>query len=304
MVHLKEKKQKKWILYHHRQAGDILVMTTLVRQIKNLLNNDVLINCNTPVCQEIWNNNPHIDTSILQQEADRFIKIDYKSVIDNPQWQLHHSYGFKIDFERQTGIILPEWDCRPVIELSEFELELAKDFKEKFGGNFCIISTDTKKSCKVKTWPGQYWNEVIESKDDILFVQVGEDSNNKAKLKKHKNLIDMTGQTGIRDLFALIYASKGVISYNSFCMHIAAAFNKKAVIIAGGREPIWYQQYSNQHIFNTSSMVECGNSGAGCLKTTEAQCGNNSTHSHQFLPYCQVIIKPENIIEMLEKMNG
>lgn len=303
MLYLKEKKQEKWMLCHYRQAGDILVMTTLIRQIKNLFKNTVLVSCQTPVCQEIWNNNKHINAFDLK-EADRILKIDYKEVLNNPQWQLHHSYGFKIDFERQTGIMLPEWDCRPVIELSGFELELAKDFKEKIDDGFWVISANTKKSCEVKTWPKQYWDELIESQKNITFVQVGENLEDKVQLEKHKNLIDLTGQTGIRDLFALIYASKGVISYNSLCMHIAAAFNKKTIIIAGGREPVWYQQYPGQYVFNTSNIVECGNNGAGCLKTTEVQCGDNATHSRPFLPYCQGITKPDNVINVLEKMNA
>ncbi|OGS40473.1 MAG: hypothetical protein A3K77_00560 [Euryarchaeota archaeon RBG_13_31_8] len=292
---LQDINKKKIILRHHRQAGDILVMSTLIRQFKKQYGDKILLLCDTPVCQGIWWNNNYL-TSFENKEADLILDIDYKYVIDNPQWMLHHSYGFKLDFENKTNIVLNDWDCRPYIKLTEYEKELVEQYKQKYG-NFWIISSNINKKCTVKSWPNEYWIEFISNNPDSFFIQVGTENQDFGLLT---NLVDLTRKTGVRDLFVLICASKGVISYNSFCMHIAAAFNKKAIILAGGREPIWYQQYPNQYVFNLASSIHCGNNGEGCLKKNIEDCKSKISFDNNVTEYpmCYSLIKPDlvNII--------
>lgn len=55
----------------------------------------------------------------------------------------------------------------------------------------------------------------------------------------------VVGRTSLRDVLRLIYHAEGVICPVTFAMHVAGAFSKPCVAIAGGREPWWWEWYSN-----------------------------------------------------------
>ena len=59
------------------------------------------------------------------------------------------------------------------------------------------------------------------------------------------NVIDFRGKTDLRGFLRLIYQADGVLCASSFPMHVAAAFEKPCVVLAGGREPWWWAAYTN-----------------------------------------------------------
>ena len=61
-----------------------------------------------------------------------------------------------------------------------------------------------------------------------------------------KNVLNLVGKTdNVRDFWNIILHSEGVICPVTGAMHIAAAFNKPCVVIAGGREEPWFEAYVN-----------------------------------------------------------
>lgn len=284
----------KYILRHHRMPGDILAMTPLVRAIDKQYPGSI-ISCITLQGEDIWINNPHIyNNKYVDLSEAKMVDLDYNHVLDYPESQLHHSYGFKIDWEQKTGQKLDIWDCKPEIFLNNSEIEKSREYINKFG-RYIVLSAGVKPHCKVKLWPDKYWEELIQKNMEYKFVMVG-----LAKyyhlllLNKYYHVIDYIEQTDLRELFSLVYGSVGVLSYNSLLMHIAAAFDKSAIILSGGREPLTYSYYPNQKQFHTRCKFVTD---YGCLKSnlrgTEKVCYSVDTILD--CPECMAKITPSMV---------
>jgi ADP-heptose:LPS heptosyltransferase len=63
-----------------------------------------------------------------------------------------------------------------------------------------------------------------------------------------KNAKSHVGTADPRGFLRLIYGADGVTCPVSFPMHVAAAFDKPCVVIAGGREPWWWEAYTNTRV--------------------------------------------------------
>jgi hypothetical protein len=111
-------------------------------------------------------------------------------------------------------------------------------------------------------------------------------------------------------------------------MHMAAAFNKPCVVIAGGREPWWWEAYTNENrianmrvrsphwqlpldddyvehtYLHTMDKLPCCK-GKGCWKSkltkTSSCCTNVVEIGGQQLPKCKAMITPELVIDSIFK---
>ena len=101
------------------------------------------------------------------------------------------------------------------------------------------------------------------------------------------------GKTTTRVLIRLVYQSTGTLSVVTAVMHMAAAFDKHAAVIAGGHEPWWWERYPGHDYFHTIGQFPCCRYG-GCWKK---DCENKNDAGRQ---RCLELIKPKDVAKKIK----
>lgn len=289
------------VLRHGRCPGDILPLTCLVRDIKKQYKDKILLTVHTPSCPQIWDNNPYL-TTFDWDKADYNLGMDYGKygTQKSNSWQNHFAHAFRMYFEQETKIQVTPGSCYPEIYLSQEEKNRSRDIKEEYW----LIWPGNKEDCQIKSWPDTYWQDVIDHYQDKTFVQVGQSKHGHKPLKGVIDYIDKT--ENVRDLFRLMYHARGSIGYISFHLHLAAAFKKPAIVLAGAREPASFIKYNNQFVISTMGAVPCGNykgcwggqiTGKNKKYTKVIDICPNSLCNY---PLCMMLIKPRMVIDAIE----
>jgi len=146
---------------------------------------------------------------------------------------------YHYDFERNTGVRVPVTEPKADLYLT------AAERQRMIQGRYWVIMAGGKLDLTNKHWHIQRYQEVVNRLHPygFRFVQCG------ATHSKHvhpplDNCLNMVGKTdNVRDLFNIILHSEGVIGPVTGAMHIAAAFDKPCVVVAGGREEPWFEAY-------------------------------------------------------------
>lgn len=299
------KTPRKIILAHGRCPGDILVLTCLVRDIKKQYKNGIKLMVDTPECPAIWENNPYL-SYFETQEADQTVGCDYGKygTKKSNTWQYHFYHGFRLHFEEVTGIPVTPRYCFPEIYLTEKEKKKTKEIEDL--GEYWLIWPGYKADCQLKKWPVTFWEEVLDHFAEKTFVQIGESCWGHTPIGRENvvNYIDKT--KNYRDLFRLMYHAQGSIGYISLQCHLAAAFKKPCIILAGAREPVTFIKYNNQTVLSTQGWLPCGDKNA-CwggqikgkklfLREVKDICANPI----QETPLCMWLISPQMVIAALD----
>jgi ADP-heptose:LPS heptosyltransferase len=214
------------------RLGDTLMITPAVRDLKHSYP-DYQIKVQTSHMQ-IWQNNPHL--SEYEGMPDKIVGIGPGEVTQGSATNgLHFTNAFRISLEEKLGIAIRQGPLKPELFLSKYEKE-----QRTIEGDYWVINIDCG-PYDTKRWIPERWQQLVNSMPYINFVQIGSRQYNSQRLSGN-NVIDMVGKTenydtGLRELFSLIYHSQGVISLVSASMHIAGALEKPCVVIAGAREP-------------------------------------------------------------------
>lgn len=145
---------------------------------------------------------------------------------------------------------------------------------------------------ETKEWPLEYYAKLAQmvAEDGTYVVLAGgpDDSSKGAIIKeisKCDKVIDMTGQTSLRELAALIKACRVYVSADTGPLHFAAALKKPLVAIYGPTKADRTGPYGS----NNSTVVTSGASCAGCLK------------KHCSTWYCMHDITPEQIYKIYKQ---
>ena len=124
----------------------------------------------------------------------------------------------------------------------------------------------------------------------------------------HKELdgvFNLSGHTDLRQLIRLSYHAQGGVSHVSLLHHLMAAWQKPCVTIAGGREPVRWEQYPSGKFLYTNSQVSCalydgcwmtGRMEGDCCSIPENKTCKNLVGKS---PKCMAMIKPEQVAEEL-----
>ena len=113
----------------------------------------------------------------------------------------------------------------------------------------------------------------------------------------HNKIRSLVGKTqNLRDYFSLVYHSDGCINHVSMQMHLAAAFRKPCVVIAGGREDCRWEVYPDHRFLNTIGHLDCCQE-RGCWISKIEDCKRPWRNT----PYatCTSMIKSEVIIQQV-----
>ncbi len=161
------------------------------------------------------------------------------------------------------GVDVPLATNRPHLYLSRQEREWLPQVQEITGKptRYWVVNAGYKTDAATKHYP--FYQEVIDRlQGKIVFVQVGRAEHQHRPLRGVLNLL---GKTDDRQLIRLVHHASGVLCGVTCLMHLAAALEKPAVILAGGREARTWNTYSMQTLLSTVGSLPCCRHG-GCWR--------------------------------------
>lgn len=240
---------KDYLLRLFLSPGDHLMLTGFVRDLHKaypgIFRTNVLNNF-----PAIYQSNPLLDPTLVANDKVEIIQAHYNPAIDqaNTNKKRHFSAGFHLYFREKYGFRVPLTDMRPDVYLTDEEKA-----KPLVDGDYWVIFAGGKTDFPAKVWDRAWSQQVVDLLPEIKFVQVGGkgDVGDHVVFHAHHdlhgdNLVNMVGKTTLREMMILIYHSKGVVCPVTCGMHLAAAFNKPCVVIAGGREGYWWENYTRE----------------------------------------------------------
>ena len=237
------------VLENMQAPGDSLMFTCAVRDLHRQFPNEFTTQITTR-CRDIWLNNPHAKSLDRNSKSLQY-RIGYSSSINSSnQRNAHFASGFVQDLSEKMGTRIRLTDMRPDIHLTDAE-ELNRPVKEPYW----VMIAGGKRDFTTKLWaPESYQGVVDRLAGQVKFVQVGAAGHNHPKLD---NVDYKVGKTSLRQFIHLVRHSEGVVCPITCGMHLAAAFNKPAVVIAGGREPWWWEAYTRNTWAVNVPQVKC-----------------------------------------------
>ena len=191
--------------------------------------------------------------------------------------------------------------------------------------DFWLVCSGGKSDFTNKLWGHDNYQKVVDLLNDkAKFVQVGGakpivrwDQTFREQEDSHPRLggtVDMVGKTTLRDLFDLVRRCRGVLCGVSLLMHVAAALEKPAIVVAGGREPVAWNVYPRQQYVHTVGALPCrsaqGRVGQACWRSRVVPLGDGTIHDRDTcerpaagLPQCMQMISPESVAELVFRYN-
>lgn len=295
--------------------GDVVASTALVRDLWHHYNGRCKIAFQTNI-PAIYEGNPYL-TQLDGRDDPLHVTLDYQQGIKSSiRGNKHHFITwFHRDFEEKTGVKVPALQSKPDLHLTEEE-RLTPPVK----GRYWLMVAGGKDDITIKHWDWSWYQQVVDHlrPRGFRFVQTGaiKKGHFHAKLQ---GVLDLVGWGYIRELMWLVYHSQGVICPTTCAMHVAAAFDKPCVVIAGGREEPWWEAYDDEHgafgpaaspvvtphrFLHTVGQLDCCQS-SGCWKQLVVPGGKGGVchrhavrpFGHQTLPECMDMIRPEHVVE-------
>lgn len=300
-------------LAHTRSLGDIVVMTSLVRDIHLAFPGRYQTSVYTPF-REVWQNNPYIISSANRPDAT-WLPLSYGADIYRAGREpVHFLQAWHRDFQRRTNIEVPLLHPKPDLHLSEEEM--VRPLSERYW----VVIAGGKTDFTTKHWLYHRHQEVVDTLGGLglTVVQMG------AVGKEHRHpklrgVVDRVGDTSVREMMRYIYHSEGVICTITAAMHIAAAFDKPCVVTAGGREEWHWEGYTNEtrhfgeaagpvkvpHRFlHTMGLLDCC-AQKGCWKnkvhiqeedSRKSYCHRPTKVKGQNIPECMAMITTDHVV--------
>ena len=264
---------RKLILTCSLSPGDIVMMTAAVRDLHLAHPGKFVTDVRTPVGQ-LWENNPYLTPLSEDDPAVQLVPMHYDLIHESNEGAHHFIHGFARHLEQVLGLRIPVMKFRGDLYLSALEKSWMSQVEEEPIGwkhDFWIIVAGGKYDFTAKWWdPARYQQVVDHFAGRIQFVQCGEAHHFHPRLR---GVIDLVGQTDIRQFVRLMYHASGVICPVTFAMHLAAAVevkpgrpkNRACVVVAGGREPSQWEKYGHHRYLDTNGALPCCDDG-GCWK--------------------------------------
>jgi hypothetical protein len=179
---------------------------------------------------------------------------------------------------------------------------------------FWLIVAGGKFDITIKWWSTARYQEVVDHfRGRIQFVQVGERSHHHPRLD---GVIDLRGQTDLRQLVRLVHHAEGIVCSVTALMHLAAAVetrpgrarHRPCVVVAGGREPPHWEAYPFHQFIHTVGALSCCATG-GCWRARTKPLGDGDTRDQPGslcldvagdLPRCMDMISAAEVCRRIE----
>jgi len=265
------------ILQNKQAPGDVVMLTAAVRDLHRAHPGKYRTYVDT-TAPDLWRNNPNV--TILDKKGKspkdvRRIRCRYPLVNSTNSGAYHFVHGFRKFLEQELEIDIPQGPMRGDIHMGPGErrwpAKLLPDLPA--GTLYWLIFAGGKRDMTTKWWnPASYQEVVDRLAGTVQFVQVG--NGGKDWHPPLRGVINLVGQTTIRQLVRLTYHAAGVVCPITCGMHLAAAVpvppgrpkNRACVVIAGGREPTQWEAYPHHQYLHTCGALYCCDHG-GCWKS-------------------------------------
>ena len=296
-------------------VGDIVLLTAAVRDLHLSYPGQFHTAVQTHF-PEIWEHNVNITSLDKIGKDAELIECNYSLIDQSNVAPYHCIHAFIHFFNERLGLDIKPRDFKGNIYISDQEKQWCSQVCELTGEDipFWIIVTGGKNDVTTKWWPVERYQEVVNHfHNKVQFVQVGAAEHFHPPLN---GVVDLRGQTDLRQLVRLVYHAQGVLCPVTSLMHLAAAVDTKAeapknrpcVVVAGGREPSQWEAYPNHQFIHTNGSLLCCDQG-GCWKSRTRPLGDGSEFDeteHLCLdpvgdtPHCMDIISSEQVIRRIE----
>jgi len=227
--------------------------------------------------------------------------------INNSGWSgRHFSTAYHMELEQLLGVRVPQTDLRPDLHLSDKERSWVNQVEETTGyaGPFWLIAAGHKHDFPVKQWGFERWWKLVDLlQDRVQFVQIGHEAGpNHSQPAFDKRVINLVGKTDLRQLIRLVYHAQGVVCHVSLPMHLAAAFGKPCVVIAGGREAPRWEMYPDHRFLHTNGQLPCCGYDGCWMTGRNPDAGQNKKCKNMVGgdPRCMAMISPEQVAKEIE----
>lgn len=250
--------------------GDITLLTAAVRDLHRAYPRQFRVDVRTPF-NDVWLHNPWL--SPMRDDEGEVVECEYALMDESNRTPYHALHGFVEHLNRRLDLRIRPTEFRGDIHLHPIEKLWTPQVVERTGLDvpYWIIAAGGKTDCTIKWWSPERWQAVVDHfRERILFVQVGAAKDRHPPLR---GVLDLRGQTDVRQLIRLVHHSVGVVCPITSLMHLAAAVppregrpkNRACVVVAGGREPVNWSAYPHHQFLHTLGALMCCDQG-GCWK--------------------------------------
>ena len=306
---------RKLILRNFQAPGDIVMLTAAVRDLNRAHPGEFLIDVRTPF-PDLWAFNPNL-TQLSESDPDvEIVDCEYPLIHQSNTTPCHFLHAFPAFLNERLGLRIRVTDYKGDIHLGDVERTWGQYARtlEPGAEPYWLLVSGGKFDYTIKWWDHERYQQVVDHfRGRIQFVQVGEASHHHPPLD---GVVDLRGQTTLRQLVLLVHHAQGVISPVSLLMHLAAAVEPAAgapplrpcVVIAGGREPPHFTAYPHHQFVHTVGALRCCQQG-GCWKSRTLPLGDGDDKDRPEelcvdvvgrLPRCMDMITAQTVIERIE----
>lgn len=301
---------RKLILKSFLSPGDVLTLTAAIKSLHDSYPGQFQTDVRTS-CDALFDHNPYI-TKLDESQAE-IVEMHYSELVNRSN-QVPNCFlrGYTDFLGKHLKIPLDLTTNRPWIFLSEEEKQWMNQVKEHIthrDTSFWVIVAGVKHDFTLKQWPVEYYQEVVDSLcGQVQFVQVGQEDHDHPRLR---NVIDLVGETDVRQLVRLCWWAVGGIGPITFLQHVFAAFDKPYVALLGGREPVSWTQYPCQTTLHTIGALPCCRTGA-CWRSRVVRLNDGMEQDSSLCDQpvlglarpvgrCMALIKPDDVTNAVER---
>lgn len=292
------------ILKTDQAPGDAVAMTAAIHSLHRMYPDKFVTAVESPY-PEVFEFNPDVvNTESIPGAAE--VQMHYPAIHKSNQRGIHFMQGWCEFLGFALGIDIPLLTNRPRLYFPEGQT-IIHERRSAPMKDYWVICSGGKKDLTNKLWGHHNYQKVVELLPDTTFIQVGASKDDHLPLV---GVTNMVGETSLRDLFDLVRKSCGVMCGVSLLMHVAAALEKPAVVIAGGREPVSWNAYPKQHYIHTIGTLPCsdplGYIGGACWRSRTVPLGDSEVYDMHpcerpinNTPECMTLITPRVVADIV-----
>jgi ADP-heptose:LPS heptosyltransferase len=302
------------LLSNWQAPGDAAALTALVRDIHACYPGKFRTRIHSPYTSSVWLHNPHAIAGQYAPPppASRFIKCHYGEQMRRSHHEpMHFTQGF-IDYF--NGVVGKQYDVNVTLTQPRPDLYISPEEAAKpplgLDKPYWVMMAGGKSDITTKWWDKRKYQAVVDRlQGHVNIVQAGGKEHYHPILQN--TYANVVGTTSLRDLITLIYHAQGVICPITFAMHVAGAFDKPCVVIAGGRETPAWEAYPNHRFLHTVGKIHCATSKAcwrGTTQKGEFQCHDvvrAGTEGNLIsVARCMHLITPDMVVAAVKSYNA
>ena len=247
-----------WVLYFGGEGfGDDLLLTAVLHELRKRKAGRLAV---ISRLVEIYENSPDVDHvagddwRLLHTQlrlGRRAVKPHYYRGFQEPDIDVPSDGHIIAEMCRQIGL-RGDIELAPRIHLRAEEIAAGR----RVGRQAVIqcMSHGSLNSSANKVWPAERYQEVVDlNRGRLDFVQLG--SRGDPPLR---GVLDLRGQTTIRQSAAILANSRVMAGYVGFLMHLARAAGCRSAIVFGGREHPRQSGYAcNENLYTPLPCAPC-----------------------------------------------